>query len=37
VALTLDGLGIKGVKALLGGYRQWLLDGNPKAEGPDPK
>jgi 3-mercaptopyruvate sulfurtransferase SseA len=37
VALTLDGLGLKGVKALVGGYRQWLADGNAKVEGQSPK
>jgi 3-mercaptopyruvate sulfurtransferase SseA len=37
VALTLDGLGLKGVKALVGGYRQWVADGNPRVEGPEPR
>jgi 3-mercaptopyruvate sulfurtransferase SseA len=37
VALTLDGLGLRGVRALAGGYRQWLADGNPKLEGTNPR
>ena len=36
-ALVLRGLGITNVRALVGGYNEWVSEGNPVVKGPNPK
>jgi hypothetical protein len=35
--LKLDTAGIKGARALLGGFSKWQADGNPVAHGDSPR